>query len=70
MKAKPKLVIDGISNGSGGVDNLTLEYTNSNESLFSSIELSDISSRGEATLTVTPINRVSGFTKITLSIER
>jgi O-glycosyl hydrolase len=60
--------IAGISNGTGGIEGLSLTYEISNEALFSIFTLSGINGDGTATISFTPAPEASGFSQVTLSL--
>lgn len=63
------LEIGGISDGNGSVSGLTLELENSNPALFSSIDVSGISSGGTATVSFTPATDQVGTARISLVLS-
>jgi hypothetical protein len=62
-------VISGISNGDGGIENLTLDYVIEDASLLTGLSLSSIGINGEATLTFSPKEGTFGQTKVTLTLS-
>lgn len=60
--------ITGIALEGGDVSNLTLTHVNSNETLFSSFEISDIANDGTANITFTPATDKNGEALISLTL--
>ena len=58
--------IDGILNGTGGTNGLTLTFENSNASLLSSAVISSIGADGKATFKFTPAGNQAGTAQIKL----
>ncbi|MCX6225314.1 MAG: T9SS type A sorting domain-containing protein [Bacteroidia bacterium] len=62
------LSIEGISDGAGSTNDLTLGFENSNEGLFSNINVSAIGTNGKATIGFTPASNQIGTAKIKLTL--
>ncbi|TSA35444.1 MAG: T9SS C-terminal target domain-containing protein [Porphyromonadaceae bacterium] len=62
------LSIEGITDGAGSTNDLTLDFENSNEGLFSIISVSGIGTDGKATIRFTPAGNQIGTAKIKLSL--
>lgn len=61
--------INGISDGSGSVNGLSLSFENDNPGLFSDMTLSAIETGGTATLSFTPAADMTGVAKIILHLS-
>jgi hypothetical protein len=62
------LPVEGISDGKGGIEGLTLGFDNGNAGLFSNISISAIGHDGRATLRFTPAGNQTGTAKIKLTL--
>jgi hypothetical protein len=61
--------VEGISDGAGTVNGLTLEFENSNTGLFSNVNVSAIGTDGKATFSFTPASGQVGTAQIRLSVS-
>jgi hypothetical protein len=61
--------ISGISNGSNGVDGLSLSVSTDNTELLPDLDVGSIASDGTATLTFTPAADMTGTAKVTLVLS-
>jgi glucuronoarabinoxylan endo-1,4-beta-xylanase len=67
--AETSFQVDGISDGAGSVNDLTLAFENSNPGLFSNFSVSAIGSDGKATISFTPAIDQVGVAQIRLSLS-
>jgi O-glycosyl hydrolase len=61
--------IDGISDGNGSSDGLSLTLENSNQALFGNMNISAIGADGKASVNFTPASDLTGFAKIKLTLS-
>lgn len=64
-----EVILTGISDGLGGVANLTLTYELEDASIVENVSLGEISGSGEAIFTFSPAAEAVGQTKVTLTLE-